>query len=216
MKLALLHGLGVISSRQKLGSIKSKFSDGVVVFEKSADPQTVLSILNTPSLFGGEQLIVLENPSEDFSYDITTFQNLQLILWFDHEVSIKKPVLDWVKKSKGEILLFPEAKEISIFPFLDLLGNRDKRAFLELDRLKKTGIDNQYILTMIYWLLRNLSCTPKTAKDFVKVKNEKMRANFKDLKSIYESMFEIDTKIKTGLLENQQALFLMVNTFVRA
>lgn len=214
MKLQVLHGPGVISSRQKLISLKLKFEGNVITFEKNVNSQDVLGALGTPSLFGEEQLIVWENPPEDFAISQLPTTISQLLLWFDHEVSEKKPVMEWVKKSKGEVLLFSEAKEISIFPLLDLLGNKDKKAFLELEKLKKSGIDNQYIITMIFWLLRNLSCTPKTAKDFVRRKNEKMRANFKDLPGLYRSVIEIDFKIKSGLLDPNQASFQLINKFI--
>lgn len=211
MKLQVLHGPGVISSRQKLFYLKSKFGDSVVVFEKSADQQTILGTINTPSLFNEEQLIILENPPEDFVLDSQlSLLNCQLILWFDHEVNEKK--LEWIKKNKGEILLFPEAKEISIFPFLDLLGNKDRKAFIALEKLKE--LDSQYIITMIFWLLRNLVYTPKSAKDFVRKKNEKMRSNFKDLPKLYRSIIEIDFKIKSGLLDESQSRYNLVNNFI--
>lgn len=214
MKLQVLHGPGIISSRQKLVSSKTKFSDNVIVFEKGSDPLTILGAINTSSLFNEEQLIILENPPEDFVLNSSLHtSNSSLILWFDHEVSEKKPILAWAKKEKGDILFFPEAKEISIFPFLDLLGNRDKKAFLELEKLKKFGIDNQYIITMAFWLLRNLVATPKNAKDFVRRKNEKMRANFKDLSRLYKAIIEIDFKIKLGLLDPNQASYQLVNKF---
>lgn len=214
MSLQVLHGPGVISSRQKLVNLKLKF-ESVVVFEKGSDHQTILGAINTPSLFNEEQLIILENPPEDFTCSLSSV-SCTLLLWFDHEVNDKKPVIQWVKKIKAEVTLFPEAKEVSIFPFLDLLGNKDKKAFLELEKLKEKGINNQYIITMIFWLLRNLSCTPKTAKDFVKRKNEKMRTNFTNLPGLYKSIIEIDFKIKSGLLDENQAQFELVNKFFSA
>ena len=48
MKLQLLHGPGVISSRQKLTSLKSEFGENKVVFEKGTDPQAILGAINTP------------------------------------------------------------------------------------------------------------------------------------------------------------------------
>lgn len=214
MKLHLLHGPAIASSRKKLIEIKQKFDPtNVVVFEEGSNIKDIADNLVSTSLFTDERLVILENPDENLTFD--SFDSLTLVLWFDHEVSEKKPIFELVKKEEGEILYFAEAKEISVFPFLDYLGNRDKRAFLEMDNLKKGGYDIQYLITMIFYLLRNLVSTPKTAKDFVKNKNLKMRANFsqEELVSLYKFVLELDFKIKSGLLGIQQAEFSLVNLF---
>jgi len=209
MKVVLLHGPGIEASRRKLVELKKKFSpDEVVVFEKESAVGEILTNLQSQSLFGGERLVILENPPDDFLLPTTNYQlPTTVILWFDHEIDTKK-------FPKAEIYFFPEAKEVSVFPFLDFLGQKDKRAYLELDKLQR-DYDSQYIITMILYLLRNLVATPKGAKDFVKRKNERMRSNFspEELVNLYKSVLEIDFKIKSGLLEPVQAEFLFVNLF---
>ncbi len=222
MKLLLLHGPATNSSRTKLLEIKKKFDpENVIVFEKGADPKNILDTLVATPLFGENKLVLIENPAEDLPLP-TTMNHLPytMVLWFDHEID---------PKIKGEVLFFPEAKEVSIFPFLDYLGNRDKKAFLQMDKLKKAplrpfnkaqgfagqGSDTQYIITMIFYLLRNLVYTPKSAKDFVKKKNAKMRANFsqQELVDLYKFVLETDFKLKSGLMESEQAEFSLVNLF---
>lgn len=224
MKLQLLHGPAKEASRKKLIELKQKFdTNSVVVFEEGSDLQLMLGTLSTSSLFSDERLIILENPPEDFSnYTLNLASRsepipLTLIFWFDHLLSEKKPILEFVKRLKGEILFFPEAKEVSIFPFLDYLANNDKKAFLELDKLKKAGFDTQYFITMVFYLLRNLLITPKNAPQFVKNKLEKQRKNFSKEKitSLYRDILEIDFKIKSGLLDTDQAEFLLVEEFLR-
>lgn len=209
MKLLLLHGPAINSSRQKLLQLKKKFDpESVIVFEKGAELTEILTNLQSQSLFGGDRLVVVENPPEDF-INYTLYPNhYTLILWFDREIDTK----NW---RDAEVLFFPEAKEVSVFPFLDFLGNRDKRAFLELDKLKKAGFDFQYLNTMILYLLRNLVATPKGAKDFVKAKFAKMRKNFSEdeLVNMYQFVLNTDFKIKSGLIETTQAEFLLVNLF---
>ncbi len=216
MKLLLLHGPAISVSRTKLVSFKKDFdSSDIVTYEEGSNMGEVGGSLATLPLLSNERLIILENPPEDFAnYQLPT-ANCQLILWFDHELTEKKPIMEWVKKN-GQVLFFPEGKEISICPFLYYLGNKDKKALLELDKLKKAGYDHQYFITMIFYLLRNLIATPKAAKEFVKKKNEKMRANFKagELINLYQSVLEIDFKIKSGLLETNQAEFLLINKFI--
>lgn len=216
MKLHLLHGPGKIGSRKKLIKIKQKFNpNNVVIFEGGVDTQDIINNLISVALFADERLVILENPPEDFVLTTDYELSATLLLWFDHGVSDKKPVMTWVKKEKGEIIYFPESREISVFPFLDYLGKRDKRAFLEMDNLKKAGYDSQYLITMIFYLLRNLVSTPKTAKDFVKIKNAKMRTNFsqEELVDLYKFVIETDFKIKSGLLDEKMAEFSLVNLF---
>lgn len=216
MKQLALHGPAKTASRNKLIEQKLKFDqNSIIVFEEGTDSQTILGSLATPSLFADERLIILENPPEDFiNYPLPT-TNYQLILWFDHEVSSKKPILEWVKKAKGQILFFPESKEVSVFPFLDSLAAQDKKAFLQLQKLRDAGFDTQYFITMVFYLLRNLAATPKNAPQFVKDKLIRQRRNctLGKITSLYKDIIEIDFKIKSGNLEKPQAEFLLVNLF---
>lgn len=226
MKLLLLHGPAINSSRNKLKELRNKFpSDSVMVFEKGEDMGAILTNLQSNSLFEEERLVIVENAPEDFInytlYPKSDSSQASLIpctlaLWFDHELSLKKSVLEWVKKARGEIFFFPEAREVSVFPFLDYLTVKDQKAFLELQKLKEAGFDIQYLITMVFYLLRNLAVTPKNAPQFVKDKLVRQRKNF-DLEKItklYRDIIEIDFKIKSGLLENSQAEFLLVNRFM--
>lgn len=216
MKLLLLHGSAKGASRKKLIELKFKFdTNNVVVFEEGSNIQTILGSLATSSLFEEERLIILENPAEDFALELSIANSqLSIVLWFDHEVGDKKPVMQWAQKN-GQVLYFPEGREISAFPFLDKLATKDKNAYLELEKLKKAEYDTQYLITMTFYLLRNLVVTPKTAKDFVRNKNAQMRKNFSSetLIKLYKDVLEIDFKIKSGLLEKDHAEFLLVNLF---
>lgn len=209
MKAVALHGPAISASRKKLVEIKQKFdTNDVVTFEKGSEISDILASLQTVSMFEENRLVILENPPDDFALDYTLYPvSCTLVFWYDHE--IKK-----IPKSV-QILFFPEAKEISVFPFLDKLGNKERSAFLEMDKLKKAGYDGQYLITMVFYLLRNLVATPKIAKEFVKNKNVKMRKNFssEELVNLYKFVLELDFKIKSGLLELKQAEFSLVNLF---
>lgn len=213
MKLLLLHGAGITSSRKKLVSIKEKFTpNDVMVFEKGTDTGEILSHMRTVSMFDENRLIVLENPPEDLISQLSIVSSqLSIVLWFDHELK-KLPE----KRSDVEIYFFPEAKEISVFPFLDMLANKNPKAFVELEKLKKGGFEIQYILTMVFYLLRSLAVTPKNAPEFVKKKVAKQRESFslEKVKNLYKFVIETDFKIKKGLMEINQAEFLLVNKFL--
>ncbi len=209
MKPLLLHGPAKSASRKKLIELKQKFdSESVMVYEEGTDLRIIKTALSSQSLFFDQQLIILENPPEEFKLS-TVNSELSIVLWFDHEVDTKK----W---PGFEALFFPEAKEATIFPFLDLLAAKDSKAYLELDKLKKAGFDIYYFLTMVFYLLRSLAVTPKKAPDFVRRKLIRQREEFKKEKIVflYKEMLEIDFKIKSGLLETSQAEFLLVNKFL--
>lgn len=219
MTLLLLHGPAIEASRRKLQDLRKKFNpETIVVFEEGTDLQVIKGSLVTSPLFSDQQLIIVENPAEDLAH-YTLYPKSDssqaslilytLILWFDHEVDTKK----W---SGFKPLFFPEAKEVSVFPFLDYLAAKDKKAFLEIEKLKTAGFDIHYLLTMAFYLLRSLAVTPKTAPDFVRRKLAKQRAKFslEDIKGLYKDLLEIDFKLKSGLLEKPQAEFLLVNKFL--
>lgn len=216
MKLLLLHGAGITSSRNKLNEFKKHFEEGsLVVFEEGSNQQDINNNLVSTQLFYDERLIILENPPVDFTGYTINPNPITLLLWFDREIDSKKPVLEWVKKINGQILYFPENKEVSVFPFLDLLAEGNKKAYLELEKLKKTDFDIQYFIVMIFYLLRNLVVTPKSAKDFVKNKNARLRVNFpkERITKLYRAILETDFKLKKGLIENSQVEFLLVDLF---
>lgn len=210
MKPLLLHGPAIKASRTKLLELRKKFeTDNVVVYEEGTDLQTIKTALFAQSLFPEQQLIIFENPPDDLKFQISDFKfQINLILWFDHKVDPK----DW---PGFEELFFPESQEVSVFPFLDLLAAKDITAFLEFDKLKKSGFDFYYCLTMVFYLLRSLAITPKKAPDFVRKKLNRQRVNFSQEKIIklYKEMLEIDFKIKSGLLEKDHAEFLLVQKF---
>lgn len=217
MKLQLLHGPAKVASRKKLIELKQKFeTNSVVVYEEGANLQTIIDSLITPSLFSDQQLIILENPPEEFVVEPSLIaDNLSLIFWFDHEILEKKPIIKSTKQLQGEVFFYPEAKEVSVFPFLDYLAQKDQKAYLEIEKLKKGGFDIQYFITMVFYLLRNLALTPKNAPHFVRDKLERQRKNFDLTKitNLYKEILEIDFKIKSGLLEKDQAEFSLINLF---
>ncbi len=214
-KLLLLHGPGINSSRRKLTDLRKGFDPAdILVFGPDENLGQILINLQTPSLFTQERLFILENPPEDFTLENLPI-NSTLVLWFDHQIDEKKPVMGWVRK-QGQVLFFEEVKEVSVFPFLDALGMKDKNAFLKLQQLGKTGADTGYIVSMILYLLRTLVVPNKNAPAFVKEKVLRQKKNFSDaqLISFYKFVLETDFKIKSGLLEPDQAQFLLVNKFV--
>lgn len=213
MRRLLLHGSAINASRRKLQDLRKNFNpDNIVVFDSSSglvEPGQVVASIMTVPMFSAERLVIWENPPGDFKLPATSFQlPVTLVLWFDREIDVKL----W---PGFEVLLFPEGKEVSVFPFLDYLAQGDKRAFLEAEKLKTNGFDILYFITMVFYLLRSLVVTPKNAPEFVRKKLIRQRTGFSpaDIKNLYKDLLEIDFKIKKGLLEKSQAEFLLLNKF---
>src|SRR3989338_6551788 len=103
MKLLLLHGPAKVASRNKLLSIKSKYDqNNIITYDEGTDLKIILDNLSTQSLFVQDRLIILENPSEEYiNYTLYSIP-YTLILWFDHEISVKKTILEFAKKEKAE------------------------------------------------------------------------------------------------------------------
>lgn len=215
MRLLLLHGSAEHISRQKLSEIKRQFDNGnIQVVDSFSSVKDVMGALMSLPLISEKRLVILEEPTEDIRMDqIADSDDLTLVVWFGKELAEKSSVLKFVKEKKGEILYFPPEKETSVFPFLDMLGNKDKRAFVELKKLKKNGSDTQYLITMILYLLRSLAVPNKKAPSFVQQKTQKQRQNFPNLSQMYKFVLETDFKLKSGLLEKPQAEFDLVNKF---
>ena len=131
MKLLLLHGPAIETSRRKLQELKKQFNlDSVVVFDSEASAGQVVADFLTVPMFSEKRLIIWENPSEVFTLPTTNDQlPATMVLWFDREVDVKK----W---PGYEPLFFPEAKEVSVCPFLDFLAAKDQKAFLEMEKFK--------------------------------------------------------------------------------
>lgn len=218
MKVVALHGPAINVSREKLIALKSKFnSQNIQVFDSGSNLKDVMGNLMTLPLIPEPRLIILENIGEDLPLDkLSDSDDLTLIFWFEKELGEKSNILKFVKNNKGEILNFPEGKELSVFPFLDNLGNKDKKAWLELEKLKKGGADTQYLITMILYLLRSLVAPNKNAPSFVKEKIARQQRNFPEnsVKDLYRFVLETDFKIKSGLIEKDQAEFLIINKFI--
>lgn len=214
MKPLLLHGNAKIVSRKKLIDLKQQYDpNSISVYEQGTKVQDILGGVMTMPMLGEERLIILENPPEDLTFDFQPA--VSLVIWYEKEISDKKPIYEYFKKN-GQIAYFPEGKERSIFPFLDMLVAGDPKAFLELEQLKLNGFEIQYFITMLFYQLRNLAVIPAKSPQFVKEKIARQRQKFplQKVKNLYKEILEIDFKIKSGLLEVSQAEFLIISKFI--
>lgn len=216
--LVLLHGPAIVVSRQYLSNIRSKFkAEDIEVFEKNARLEEIHLSLSSQSMFSENRLIVVENPPESFNLESISSLQGMLVLWFDHEIGKEKIVSKFIQEKGGEIVFFSESKEVSIFPFLDLLGMKSPKAFIQLKKLKQSGFDTVYLITMVLYLLRSFILTNKSSSAFVQEKKDKQKNNFslEEIKRLYEYILSLDYKVKVGNIDKDQAEFLLVQAFVK-
>ena len=143
-------------------------------------------------------------------------------LW-QAENDIKKLVYFAAGKiiTKEDVLLLTKPKiENDIFKTIDAIAQKDKAQALSL--LKKhidSGDNVLYLLTMIAYQFKNLMLIKNNPQNcglhpFVLRKNYGLAAQFsaEQLKKIYHQIFEIDLDIKTGKIEPELALELLISS----
>lgn len=110
--------------------------------------------------------------------------------------------------------------ETDIFKTIEAIVARNKKQALSLTHKHLEGGDNPlYLLSMINFQFRNLLLIKKTGKlaahPYIVKKTAALARSFalKDLEKIYRDIFEADIKIKTGQLDPQLALDLLITGF---
>lgn len=218
MKLIILYGAGLVGLNNKLISLKKEFSSFPLTEIKGSEVslQKLILELSSQDLFSKGRLVILEDPQEDLDLEkLPLTDDLILVVKINKNLAANSKFLKSAQIIKGQILFFPEEKELSIFPFLDSLAEKSPKAYIELEKLQKE-YGSQYIITMIYYLLRRLLVPPKNLPLWSAKKLEKQRLIFslEKVKNFYRQVLELDYKIKVGLIEEKIALIKLTNKFL--
>lgn len=133
-----------------------------------------------------------------------------------------------IKKEDVELLVKPSL-ESDIFKTIDSIADQNRRqALILLHKHIDGGDDPIYLLSMITYQFRNLLIVKELAEKglmynsivkksglhpFVVKKNyfQCNRFSFATLRAIYQNMFQIDLDVKTGKIEPEAALDLLVS-----
>lgn len=218
MSIVLIHGNAVIAKLNKISAFKKDF-DPLSISEfngKSLSLLQVLPEISTGGLFTEKRLVVLEDFENDLNLDIIPDdESLTVILKFSKPLPANSKILKQANLKKITIFNLTEKDETSIFPFLDNLSEKKKTALKDLDPLL-SELGGQYLLTMIFYMLRRLITTPKNLPPFVIKKIESQKRNFSIDKVIdlYKEGLETDLKIKSGLIDEKTGLTLLVNKII--
>lgn len=209
MKLILIHGSLQTAVLNKLSQIKKDF-DALAITEVS---DANFNFSSSSGLFSDKRLIILENPDLKTIEKvlIETDPDLTVVAKFSKTLEKSSPILKKLTGSDAEIITFDETNQISIFPWLDMLGTKNKNSLKEFEK-NYSEFGGQYLLIMLSYFLRRMIQKPKSSSDFMRQKIESQKKNFpiETIKSLYKEIIETDFKIKQGLIEEKLALTLLV------
>lgn len=134
-----------------------------------------------------------------------------------------------IKKEDIELQVKPKI-ETDIFKTIDALASKNKKQALEfLHKHLENGDNPLYLFSMINYQIRNLLLVKELASKglmydsivkksglhpFVVKKNYFACSNFsfEELKNIYKKIFKIDSEVKTGKIESETALDLLISS----
>ncbi|MBI2594061.1 hypothetical protein HYW44_05475 [Candidatus Daviesbacteria bacterium] len=214
MKLILVHGNFQPGVLKKVAEIKTGFDPLSITESFEADLGLNFS---SPSLFSDKRLVILENPDMKILEESLSQANpgLTVLVKFSKALEKSSAILKRVIEAKGEVFIFEESSQTSIFPFLDMLGNLNKKAYMELEK-NYTEFGGQYILSMLAYFLRRMVQKPKTESGFIRQKIEAQKKNFRAERIIklYRDLIETDFKIKQGLIEEKIGITLLVQKII--
>jgi DNA polymerase III delta subunit len=219
MPIILFHGNGLTAISRAVSQFRSKF-DSLAISDfngKNQSFEQVLMALGTIDLFSNARLVILENFSEktDLSL-IQTDDKTTVLIRSQKALGAASILLKSAKSIGAQIQEFSEADEISIFPFLDLLGDKKQLAYVQLEKVY-VEYGSQYILTMLYYFYRRMLVIPKKTPSFALQKLERQKQNFPKeiIQQLYQFTLEIDFKIKSGLIDEKIGLLLIIERILK-
>lgn len=217
--IILLHGNGLVAQGQYLSKLKASYDSLNITefFGKEEDFAKILPQIATGQLFADKSLVILKDFDKDLDLEqIPSGDTLTVVAVFSRQLAATSTVLKQAQKLKAEVILLSEKEETSIFPFLDLLTDKNPQVFNEFAKVYD-GSNSQYILTMIFYQLRKLVMRPKNMPEFALKKLQRQKNNFptEKIKYLYQACLQNDYKIKTGLVDDQSALFNIINQFLK-
>ncbi len=208
MKLILIHGSFQEPAFSKLVQIKKDFNP-LSITESSGSVFNISSL----GLFSEKRLIIVENPDLKVLERVIdqTDSELTIVLKFSKLLEKSSPILKKALEIKAEVLTFTEVNQTSIFPLLDLLGNKSQNSFKEFEK-NYSEFGAQYLLTMLAYFLRRMTQKEKSSSDFMRQKIESQKRNFplNKIEELYREIIETDFKIKQGLLEEKLGLTMLI------
>lgn len=221
--IILIYGNGLTAISKKISEIKNKFDpNSIQEFSgKQIDFDQAVIQFSTGGLFTEEKLVILQD--FEAALDESQLKKIEEIAGDpDTTVVLKFPkllassvLLKRLNQKKAQVINLTEANEENLFPFLDKLADKNPQVMKELNgRIEESS--GQYILTMIFYMLRRMVMPNPKLPSFVQQKIAKQKQNFPGDKiaQLYKEGLETDYKIKSGLTDEKMGITLLVNNIL--
>jgi len=202
----------------RLDDMKKSYAVNAVerISLKTDSFEQLLIKLGTNSFFSDQRLFIVEDGDEKKidPEKIMVDASITLVLVFAKELPVVSNVMKWAAQHNHKILALSQPQDKRIFTFLDLLAEKNTKAFSMLDELV-SDFGVVYILTMVLFLLRRLALPITSVPSFIEAKVKKQKANFSidALQGLYEQTLITDYQIKSGKTEEKTGLLLLINSF---
>lgn len=211
--LYVFHGNDLIAVRDRAHAFLQKYAEKGITLEQIAPEEYELGMLvdraGARSLFAGEQVTVLDTPSEKTEVLDDVLECAELLgesqnTFVVIEGALRAPEKNVFTKYAKEIHEEKVAKEkdFNIFSMTDAFLRRDKKSlWVLLQRAKQHGVSDEEVAGVLYWQLKMLMLAERAAsasesgqKPFVYTKAKKALEKFensepnclaRDLLSIY-------------------------------
>ena len=215
---------GAEKFRQLREEFKEKYSQGTEIFfnEENVSPQAILDITGQSSFLSETYLVachrIFENEEvEEFFSEIieAAASSSNQYLFFEDELG-KKEIAFMAEKGKVHELKKPaEKKEFNVFRIGNALGMRDrKKAWLELMRARRAGVDDANILRSLVWQAKCMLLSSKTAlsssglNPYVYQKSKHYASHYSpdELNSLSFQLVILQPRVIAGEVEMETAL----------
>lgn len=218
MPIVIFHGDNSVVLNARLDDMKKSYPVNAVerLSLKTESFEQLLMKLRTNSFFNDQRLFIVEDCDEKKidPEKINVDSSITLALLFAKELSAASILMKWALQHNHRILAISQPQDKRIFTFLDLLAEKNNKAFSMFDELV-SDFGVIYILTMVLFLLRRLVLPITSVPSFIEAKVKKQKANFsfETLQHLYEQTLLTDYQIKTGKIEEKTGLLLLVDLF---
>lgn len=198
----VLHGDDVVASRKRLSEITSEFKNVTYIDAEKASKDEILLALNTRDMFTEGNCVVIEKalklPIEILE---SVDPSIAVVLW--HNAELSKTSLLKFKNVKIESFMLPKL----FFTFLDGLYPHNVKS--ELDLLSNMqNVEAEQIFYAMVKRVRQLLALKKNLNSeelqkasswqLNKLNAQNARWKVEELEKVYNKLFDIEVKMKSG------------------
>jgi DNA polymerase III delta subunit len=220
----IVHGDDYPKSRRLIINQQKKLAMGLKTEMDISDttPKELFETACSFDIFGNAPFVVLNIPSTKVANAQNYIEVMKkipektvLIILCDRELGRTNAFYKSGPELKAKVVLNAEAQDSNVFKFVDQVFMKNKRgAYKELEKLHQEDTNDFYILSMLNYGLRNITHAKYHTDDFSKkssfIKNKAVAQadNFsvEEIRNLYTFMYEVDKKLKTGLMDHEVAL----------